>query len=170
MLKEFEERLGRACYSQAVELREFGVVPGIKTWTADPEFVAGFLGFADATLSGSTYALWRVDDRADLSTLPVVVFGDEGGIFIVAHNIRELLRLFGCDREIHVWDDCAGFVEDDEDEQGDEASPDHVEYLAWLDQQFGLAPPSDPNELVQAADEELGAQLASWMGRFVEDV
>jgi hypothetical protein len=168
LLKEFEERVGRCLYSQAVGLREFGDVPGVETYSADPEFVGGFLGFAHATLSGSNYALWRIDDRADLSTLPVVVFGDEGGIFIVARNVRELLQLLGCDREIHVWDDCAEFVEDDEDEDR-ETSLDHDEYVAWLKAHFDLAPPSDPNELVREADEELGAQLASWVGRFVEE-
>ncbi|MFE0876074.1 hypothetical protein ACFW4X_14610 [Streptomyces smyrnaeus] len=168
LLKEFEERLGRCCYSQAVELREFGDLHGVETYSADPEFVGSFLGFACATLSGSDYALWRIDDRADLSSLPVVVFGDEGGIFIVARNVRELFQLLGCDRAIHVWDDCAEFDEDDQ-EHDRETSPDHDEYVAWLESHFGLAPPSHPNELVHAADEELGAQLASWVERFVQD-
>ncbi|MFE8973462.1 hypothetical protein ACFYM7_08500 [Streptomyces cyaneofuscatus] len=35
--------------------------------------------FAQANGSGSTYAIWLRDDRADLATLPVLFLGDEGG-------------------------------------------------------------------------------------------
>ncbi|WP_324793805.1 hypothetical protein SJX93_12210 [Streptomyces cyaneofuscatus] len=49
--------------------------------------------FAQANGSGSTYAIWLRDDRADLATLPVLFLGDEGGVHVVARDLPELLRV-----------------------------------------------------------------------------
>ncbi|MET7465682.1 hypothetical protein [Nonomuraea sp. NPDC005501] len=49
------------------------------------------ISFAQANSSGSMYAIWRKDDRADLATPPVVALGDEGGIHLVARDVRELI-------------------------------------------------------------------------------
>ncbi|MES4904739.1 MULTISPECIES: hypothetical protein [unclassified Streptomyces] len=64
-------------------------------WLRDPEnpdraeFFAGLIPFADATGSGSVYALWRCDDRADLTDLPVVFLGDEGDVCSTAQSVKE---------------------------------------------------------------------------------
>ncbi|ADI10528.1 hypothetical protein SBI_07408 [Streptomyces bingchenggensis BCW-1] len=66
LLKEFSDRIGQVWYSAGFELCEYGVDAGLDTWSEDPEFLAPFIPFAKATRSGSHYALWRCDDRADL--------------------------------------------------------------------------------------------------------
>ncbi|MCZ1013123.1 hypothetical protein [Streptomyces noursei] len=92
----------------------------------EPCIPAGSLSGArqPANASGSRYALWRVDDRAELATLPVVVFGDEGGIGLVARNLRELFQQLGCDRALHVGDYSAWFDDETDDETDDEADDD----------------------------------------------
>jgi hypothetical protein len=110
------------------------------------------------------YALWRVDDRSDLATLPVVVFGDEGGQHVVARNLRELFQLLGYDSEIHVdWDE-AYFYRD----HGQEHRDGHAEYVGWLDQNFGLSPANHPDQIVSAARDELGERFAAWCGPFLD--
>ncbi|MEU5303462.1 hypothetical protein [Streptomyces noursei] len=168
----------------------FGDTSGIDTWSKDPEFLDRFRSFAVANASESRYALWRVDDRADLATLPVVVFGDEGGIGLVARNLRELFQQLGCDRALYVGDYSAWFDDEADDETDDDSDGDggdggdrdrdgdgdagfeirdNGEYLAWLKEHFGLAAAPDPNVLVAAAEEEFAERFANWFGRFVDD-
>ncbi|MDX3230841.1 hypothetical protein [Streptomyces sp. ME19-01-6] len=179
LLKELEDRIGGENISTGFDLTEFGATTGIHTWSDDPEFLDSFLSFAAANATGSIYAIWRVDDRANLADLPVVVFGDEGGIAVVARNLRELFQQLACDKALYVGDYDAGFDdEDDEDDRDDRDDRDaeeqsaydrHPEYLAWLEQHFGLAPAEDPNALVVAAEKELAARFANWVGRFIDD-
>jgi hypothetical protein len=142
---------------------EYGDTSGLKAGGInDPEALSRLIPFAEANASGSEYALWRLDDRSDLATLPVVVFGDEGGKYVVARNLRELFQLVAYDAEIMVHED-AYFVRDDDYEQ----SLCHEEYVAWLDQQFGLRPADDPNAVIKAAQKELGDRFASWIAPFL---
>lgn len=165
-LKEFEERCGSEYYANGFELVEFGKPSGAETYSEEQEFVDSFLCFARANRSGSDYAFWRVDDREDLATLPVVVFGDEGGICVVASNLRDLFRQLGCDWwQWPSWEG-AQFMEPDID---DKPSPRHGDYLEWLNENFGLTPPDNPNELRDVAEVEFGALLESWVDRFYQD-
>jgi hypothetical protein len=166
LLKAFQDRTGYEQYSDGFGLLDYADASGLEAgWSKDPDFLDRLIPFAQANGSGSFYALWRVDDRADLGTLPVVVFGDEGGEFVVARDLRELLQLLGYDSEISVYDE-AYFYRDDDDH---EASPYHQEYLAWLAENFGLAPEQDPAAVISAARAELGERFASWLRRFLPE-
>ncbi|MCP2169716.1 hypothetical protein [Goodfellowiella coeruleoviolacea] len=173
LLKELQDRIGGENISTGFDLAEFGATTGIDTWSKDPEFLDSFRSFAYANASGSKYALWRIDDRADLADLPVVVFGDEGGIGLVARNLRELFQQLACDKALYVGDYDAGFDDEDDDDSDDEAELSeydrHAEYLDWLARHFGLAPAADPNDLVVAAEKEFAVRFANWVGRFVAD-
>lgn len=166
LLKEFEDRGPREYYAAGFELSRFGKASGAETYSEDKAFVESFVCFARANRSGSDYAFWRVDDREDLATLPVVVFGDEGGICVVAANVRDLLRQLGCDW--HQWAswETAQFTEPDAD---DPPSPRHDEYVAWLKETFGLVPPDDPNTLHHTAEAEFGARLEAWVDRYYQE-
>jgi hypothetical protein len=167
-LEELQERLEGEFIADGFELIEFGE-PRHDGWSDDPEFLDAFLPFAYANSSGSLYALWRVDDRVDLAALPVVVFGDEGGIHVTARSLQDLFRQLACDRPL--WVDWAGtgFGEyEGYHRDGDGRGRARETYLAWLDQHFGLTPVEDPNDLVEAAQRELGAGFTGWAGRFVD--
>ncbi|WP_327328067.1 hypothetical protein OG735_40255 [Streptomyces sp. NBC_01210] len=166
LLKELEERIGVDNISPGFYLTDFGDTASISTWSKDSEFLDSLLSFANANASNSIYALWRIDRRADLATLPVVVFGDEGGIAVVSRNLRDLFQQLGCNRSITVGDYSAGFSDDEDDE--DEQGP-HAEYLAWLRQHLDLTSTPDPNALVVAAEKEVAVQFANWVGRFIDD-
>ncbi|WP_258018022.1 hypothetical protein [Streptomyces noursei] len=197
LLEELQRRV--PAFSLGLDyLGSFGDTSGIDTWSKDPEFLDRFRSFAVVNASGSRYALWRVDDRSDLATLPVVVFGDEGGIGLVARNLRELFQQLGRDRALYVGDYAAWFDDETDDDNGDSDDDggdrdrdgdgdckghgdrdgqgdtdsgirDNAEYLAWLKEHFGLTAAPDPNALVAAAEEEFAERFANWFGRFVDD-
>lgn len=107
--------------------------------------------FAHATGSGSFYALWRCDDRTDLATLPVIFFGDEGGLDVVAQGLRDLFQLLALDDEwLLPWDPTR------------EHSAGHPAYLAWLESTFGLTMPDSPDPIVNAARHEYGRRFLDW--------
>ncbi|MET8976990.1 hypothetical protein ABZX85_15350 [Streptomyces sp. NPDC004539] len=159
LLKDFEDEVGYENFADGFGLTEYGDVSGLVAgWSGDPEFLARLIPFAQATGGGSFYALWKIDDRADLATLPVVVFGDEGGQYVVARDLRELLRLLGFDAEISVdWESVYFYRDEDEPH-----SPSHDTYAAWLHERFGLSVAQDPDAVLAAAGEELGQRFADW--------
>ncbi|MFB9196790.1 hypothetical protein ACFFWA_27815 [Actinomadura verrucosospora] len=167
LLSELEKSLGGEFISDGFEMLEFGE-PQHDSWSDAPEFVEAFLPFAAATGSGSFYALWRVDDRADLAALPIAAFGDEGGIHLTARDLRDLFRQLASDRPLSVdWGD-AYFAEYEGYHRERDGAPEaHAAYVAWLKQHFGLDPVSDPNDLIKAARDEFGARFETWLKPFI---
>ncbi|MDW6063761.1 hypothetical protein SAZ11_44595 [Streptomyces sp. FXJ1.4098] len=154
LLAEFEGSVDDL-YAAGFSLDTFG---RDNTFLKDPELEARLILFAEANASGSLYALWRVDDRTDLATLPVAILGDEGGIHLVARDIREFLQFLSSLEEEPCcdWDEPLGF-------RRSEPVPCRDEYLAWLDRNFGLAPLEDPYDSVEAALMELGKAFTTWI-------
>lgn len=165
LLQEFDAG-SDTYFSQSFELIGYGASAGIETWSSDPGFTGRFRTFAQANGSGSTYALWLLDDREDLATVPIVAFGDEGGIHLVARDLRDLYRLLGCDRYVYVFPEGISFS--DEEEDPDKPSDRHEQYVAWLKRHFDLAPAEDPDAVVAAATEEFTPRLVSWVDGYVE--
>ncbi|MFD8380230.1 hypothetical protein ACFV2X_17055 [Streptomyces sp. NPDC059679] len=128
------------------------------TFLKDPQLEDRLILFAEANGSGSLYALWRIDDRTDLATLPVAILGDEGGIHLVARDIREFLQFLASLEEEPCcdWGEPLGF-------RNSEPTPCRNEYLAWLDRHFGLAPLDDAYDSVEAALVELGKAFTTWV-------
>ncbi|MFI6694732.1 hypothetical protein ACIBLA_23810 [Streptomyces sp. NPDC050433] len=166
LLKEFYDQ--QPCFSDGFEMYEYGQPDDVfihwldMAGSQDPELpghLARLVYFAQATGSGSFYALWRCDDRADLATLPVIRFGDEGDLDVVAIGLRDLFRLLALDDE---W------FAPDEDED-DDRSMDHHDYVIWLRRTFGLTRPENPSTILDAASEAYGRRFADWLRQFASD-
>lgn len=100
----------------------------------DPRLADRLIYFAQANGSGSLYGIWRKDDREDLATLPVVAMGDEGGLHLVARNLREFFQLLGAFPR-----DAEPFIDWDSFGSLDGFEPvENEHYLAWLERTFGL--------------------------------
>ncbi|MEU7313474.1 hypothetical protein [Streptomyces sp. NPDC007083] len=125
MLKEFADNVGGFFDPDGFEFFEYGRDIDWFCGDAPDSYLERLLPFAYATGSGSFYALWRCDDRADLATLPVIFFGDEGELSVAASNLRELLQLLTLKDEY-------------DDELNVEIAPERQQYLEWLDRNFGL--------------------------------
>ncbi|MEU3618905.1 hypothetical protein ABZ725_42275 [Streptomyces sp. NPDC006872] len=164
LLKDFQDKVGYENFAGGFGLTEFGDISGLVAgWSDAREFTDCLLPFAQATGGGSFYALWKIDDRPDPATLPVVVFGDEGGEHVVARHLREFFQLLGFDEEISVDHESAYFYRDEDEPHTDS----HEEYVAWLDQHFGLPAAEDPDAVLAAAQTELGQRFADWIRPFL---
>ena len=132
-LYEFEQEYGSETYSECFGLRIIEDKTGIKTWSEKEEFYTSFIEFAGANGSGSTYAYWLID--SDINNCPIVVFGDEGGIHVVAENARKLIHLLTFDTEISVDFDNAYFYQDEEYYEENE---NKQEFQEWAKKEFNL--------------------------------
>ncbi|QKW07316.1 hypothetical protein HUT18_13860 [Streptomyces sp. NA04227] len=166
LLRDFETSLEGQFFAPGFELFEFG--DDLDWFCGDLPDAAldRLIPFAYATSSGSYYALWRCDDRADLATLPVIFFGDEGDLALEADGLRELFRLLAAEPE-------------DPEDRADLA-PAGEKYRAWLRENFGLTPldthtgtgsdsdsDSDSDEASNRA--ELTRQFACWIAEFASE-
>ncbi|WP_431286343.1 hypothetical protein [Roseateles chitinivorans] len=150
-------------------------------WSRDPAFLARLTAFGVATGSGSFYALWNPEDGSEPAQWPVIVFGDEGGEWVIAGNVRELLQLAALDVEPMVMHDSAYFYiddeddEDDEEDEEDEEDEDDGEYIEaivayrdWLKATFDLEAVEDPDPVVEAAQARWQAAFDAWKGPFLQ--
>jgi hypothetical protein len=167
-LKEFEDALGEFYYAEGFFLMDYNPPDEFSTWSEDPTFTAGLIAFAKGNDTGSVYALWRVDDRADLATLPVVVFGDEGGELVVARSLLELFQLLAFDTEVTVSYKGEVYYYRDPDEPEVRHSPGHEAYVAWLSRTFGLAPVDDTDAVIAAAQGQYAEAFKAWKAQYWE--
>ncbi|AKH85370.1 hypothetical protein AA958_27580 [Streptomyces sp. CNQ-509] len=173
LLKEFSDGPGDSYFSDGFEFYEYGRPDaGLVEWLSlerREEEARSHLDrltpFAQATASGSFYALWHCDDRADLATLPVVRFGDEGHLDII-DGLRNMFRLLAIDDEwFSPWD------EEREADPDEEHSPGHEAYVVWLEETFGLTPPTDAeaDEILGSGGKKYGTRFVDWLEEFASE-
>ena len=166
-LLRFQNEAGHGNYSAALTLTaddHSGLEHG---WSDDPAFLSRLIPFARASASGSFYALWNPDPtQAPMpDRWPVVAFGDEGGEWIVARDVRELLRVSSCDVEPRIdFDRIHFFRSEHHHRQSDGIDA----YIAWLREQLQLAPVDDPEEILKAAQREWQADFETWIHGFLQ--
>lgn len=138
-------------------------------WSTDPAFLERLVAFGVANGSGSFYALWNPDDGSEPAEWPVVVFGDEGGEWVIARNVRELLQLSGLDVEPYVDHESAYFFVDEDEEDEDKYASDAIEdYREWLREVAQLDPLADPDPVVERARAQWQAQFDAWKAPYLD--
>jgi hypothetical protein len=163
-LLAFQTRPGRTRYADGFEL----VVDdkeGLRSWSEEAEFLDALMPFAQANGTGSFHALW-VNGPAEPGQLPVVIFGDEGGVHIVAENVRGLLQMLTFDSEPSVSHAGVSFFKEPDTHR---ASKGHADYETWLKTELGLDPVDDPTPMIERAQASLQAPFEQWMRRFYAD-
>lgn len=163
-LYEFEQKYGPETYSECFGLTITEDKTGIKTWSEKEEFYNSFIEFAGANGSGSSYAYWLINE--DLNDCPIVVFGDEGGIHIVAENISTLIHLLTLDTEISVDFDSAYFYKDEEYYEENE---NKEEFQQWVKKEFSLDPletNEETEEIVSEAQKKYKKRLNDFLISF----
>ncbi|MGW0641503.1 hypothetical protein [Streptomyces badius] len=166
LLKEFEDSVDDY-FAPGFELIPFGEDDG-----GYPRLSDRIRPFAQATGSGSTYAIWLRDERTDLATLPVLLLGGEGGVHVVARDLPELLRILASGWEPMCGWDHLDYFDEREEEDGDDGNgrcPENPAFRAWLRDRFGLEAAEDPNEIARSAGEELREPFAAWIRPLVPD-
>jgi hypothetical protein len=152
-LLEFQNETGFESYCEG-----FGLIRdnkgGLKSWSTNPGFLDRLMPFAQANAGGSFYALWQYDDAAPLDALPVILFGDEGGEFVVADNIYAFLCLLTLDTEPMTYREASYYKDEDAD-----STEYSGEYRNWLKKHFNL-------DAIKDEDEVLAPAIAKFQGRF----
>lgn len=139
---------------------------GIKTWSEDKSFVDRLMPFAQANGSGSIYAIWNDGTNNKINELPIVVFGDEGGVHIVAENIFQLMQILTFDTEIMVDFDQASFYKD---EHAYKESKQNSLYKNWLKENYKLDPVIDPNKIIVGAQNKHKVAFDNWFRQYCKD-
>ncbi|WP_316801821.1 hypothetical protein [Pedobacter nototheniae] len=139
---------------------------GLKSWNDDENFLNHLLPFAQANGSGSFYAIWDDGTNKPLNQMPVVVFGDEGGVHIVAENFLQLLHLITYDTEIWVDLEETYFFRNEEDY---EESDDLSEYLRWMKGDYHLDQIEQPDEIIKTAQEKHKENFDAWFGQYFKE-
>ena len=147
----------------------FGVLiddkSGLKSWSEDVSFLDKLFPFAQANGSGSFYAIWNDGTTKPINEMPIVVFGDEGGVHIVAENILQLLHLITFDTEISVDFEEIYFYKDEDDY---EESEDLNEFLNWLKGDYGLDQIQEPSDIISSAQEKYKEEFDKWFGQYYD--
>lgn len=145
----------------------------IESFSTNEEFLKAFIPFAEANSAGSIYAFWiNNTETDDLTQTPIVAFGDEGGVFVVANNIQELLQIAAYDVEAVVYEDEFYFQDKEVLEEEAEFDPAefYTEYLDWLRTDAKLKPVltiEDVDAIVDQAQATYQEKLEQFMKRFV---
>lgn len=145
----------------------------IESFSSDEAFLTSFIPFAEANSSGSIYAFWVNNKEVDdLSQAPIVAFGDEGGVFVVARNIQELLQIAAYDVEAIIYEDEFYFQDKEVLEEEGEFDPAefYTEYLDWLRSDAKLKPIltiEDVDAIVDQAQTTYQEKLEQYIKGFV---
>jgi hypothetical protein len=163
MLFHFENEHGAESFSECFYLHTFDK-SGLKSWCEKQEFLDSFIEFATANGSGSSYAYWLVEK--DIENCPIVVFGDEGGIHVVANSTKDLIHLLTYDTEIMVDHGGVTFYKD-EDEY--EKSENKKEFVKWVKKNFGLEVLKNNKEIetiINKSQEKYKSKLDTFLKSF----
>jgi hypothetical protein len=133
----------------------------LKSWSEEENFINKLIPFAQANYSGSFYAIWINNNEKPLNQLPILVFGDEGGVHIVAENILQLLHLLTYDAEILVDENAAYFSKEKH-----EASKNLKEYLKYIKEKYNLEPISETERIIKIAQEKYQRQFNNWFNQY----
>lgn len=161
LLKQFQDDFGYY-YAEGFMLRAEDK-SAMSSWSDNADFLGRLIPFATANGTGSFYAIWDDGTNKKLSELPVIVFGDEGGVHIVAENTLQLMHLLTYDTEITVDFDKTYFYKSDEYYQ---ESDDHLEYTSWLKSNFQLDILENPDSIIETAQGKYKEQFDSWFQQY----
>jgi len=160
-LVEFQNQVGAECYSDGFALgtddKSF-----LKLWSKRREFLANLMFIADANGTGSDYFFWNHGASKTLDKMPVVIFGDEGGVHVVASNLSELLQILSYDVEPMVSLEGVDFTKCDY-----EPRPAIRAFRKWLKETCGITKPRKPDQLVKRAQATYKPDFDAWTKKFV---
>jgi len=163
-LAKFEEEIGRIWYSRGFEISPNSRRSGVNSWSTAREFLNALFPFALANGSGSMYALWNEGKSDDPNEWPIVAFGDEGGVWIVAKNLLGLFALLTRDADPMIDYEGVDYYRSAKDQ---EFSEGRTQFLDWLRGTFQITPIEDAAPLISAAQFALQDRFDRWMSGYV---
>lgn len=136
-------------------------------WSDNPNFLGKLYPFAQANGTGAFYAIWDDGEGYPMGDMPVVVFGDEGGAWVVADTFGELLQLLTFDTEISVDHDGCYFYKNEKDYK---QNPDTEKFRKWFSEFYTYLPRvnsnQQANEILKSAQQKHQAKFNAWLSSF----
>ncbi|MCT4613916.1 MAG: hypothetical protein N4A49_03460 [Marinifilaceae bacterium] len=155
-------------FSDGFEFEPENIKYMYESYSFDKEFIESFMCIGSADGMGSEYAFWLKDGN-DLTNVPIVAFGGEGGYHIIAKNFDELIRILTFDSEPMIDWDGIEFYKD----QGDfEASQNANEFHDWVKTNLKLEiidSDEDIYKIISEAKEIYQTELKEWVSKFYEE-
>jgi hypothetical protein len=136
---------------------------GLKTYSTDPDFIKCFREIAQADGTGSTYAIWS--QTGDWDNAPIIAFGSEGGVQVVAENLLGLFRILTLDAEPMISFDRITYFK----EKDSSPSDGSADYANWLKKTFKLTPVADDDEVERIVNEAQSVHkmvFDGWMKKY----
>ncbi|SFE88605.1 hypothetical protein SAMN05518672_111168 [Chitinophaga sp. CF118] len=157
MLLTFEQQYGRYMYSKGFSLSIKGgaIIAG---WSKENDFLKRLIPFANANEYGAVYACWDDGNNKPVNEMPVVVFGDEGGVYVMAQHIVELLQLLTCDKRIAVSYNGVSYK--------DSGSLYASSYRNWVNEQFNISAIDNPLPIIQNAQDAFKVSFDAWLTQY----
>ena len=112
------------------------------------EFSKSMKVFASADATGARYVFWLKDENTNYNNAPIICYGSEGEVVIVAENIKDLIKMlsFGAegmdgsfshyiDYDEYDYDDDYNFYEDFK-----KYTPNHLTFRKWMKETLNIEP------------------------------
>jgi len=114
------------------------------------EYAEHMLVFACADGTGGAYAMWIQEGNTDLEEAPIIFYGSEGEIEIVAQNLKELIKILSWGAEAISF--CHYFDEDDYYKEFLEYQPNFLAFRKWMQESLNIKP-VNIDELIAGEEE-----------------
>ena len=121
------------------------------------EYAEHMIVFANADGTGSSYAMWIQEGNTDLEKAPIIFYGSEGEIEIVAQNLKDLLKILSWGAEAIYF--CHFNDNDDDDEDYDYYKEflgyrtNFLKFRKWMQDTLNIKPVSIEALIANETDE-----------------
>ncbi len=145
-LVKFNEQYGGETYAQSFCIVE-DEEDYFETWLDEvseekaKEYSDALEIFASADGTGAHYAFWFTDGNTDKNKAPIIYYGSEGDIIVVAENIKDLIKMLSFGTECmdgsfcHYIDDEASYYKGFLD-----FMPNHLIFREWMKNTLNIEP------------------------------
>jgi len=146
-LVKFDEEFGGETYAES-----FWIIDDeddfFESWLHDTpedkikEFSKSMKVFASADATGARYAFWLKDKNTNYNNAPIICYGSEGQIVIVAENINDLIKMLSFGSE-GMDGSFSHYIEnEDEDfyEDFKDSFPNHLTFRKWMKETLNIEP------------------------------
>lgn len=150
-------------FSESFYLNEENDKSIFETYSQDEVFLKSLINIGSADGTGSEYAFW-LKNGEDITDTPIVVFGSEGGYFVIAQNFNELIKILSFDCEPSVDFDEVYFCKDEDIE-----SDNITVFREWITNELDIKPvfkEKKITKIVQKAGNKYQEEFEEWINKF----
>lgn len=138
--------------------------------TKDEAYYDRLFRFAHADGTGASYAFWLPPEEENLKNAPIIYFGSEGNITLIAKNLKGLIRLLSFGPECM---DGSFYKDTDDYEMPNKAR----EFRKWMKNVLGIKPIKDVDvdssyevdALIEKAQKKYKKAFDAWQYQFYPD-